>query len=522
MKKITLVLFFLIGCFGYSQAPTVDPTTPPVRNAEDVISIFSEAYANISGADYNPNWAQSGFGVANTAYDTGSGNLVLAYTSFNYQGVDFNGVQDVSGMEFLHLDIWTDGGVAPNVYVISSGAEIAHVIPNAVGSWQSIDIPISGITGNPAGAIQFKFDGGNASTHAIYVDNLYFWKTPTAVGSDATLSDLQVDSATISGFSPSVIDYNIDLPNGTTVVPQITVATATDTNATSVTITQASSLSGNATVVVVSQNGLVTKTYTISFVLSGPGIAAPTPPNRNAEDVISIYSDAYTDINVDTYDTPWCPGISVDVMIAGNTTKKVTGLGCEGIDFQSGRFDASTFTHFHIDVWTDTAVLDKSFNLKFSQWGGGAGEVSALEFSATNASDPALDTQGAWMSLDMPLTSWTGSTRDDLVQFIITSDLGVVFYDNLYLYKGEALGVNDVLASSFSTYPNPTQDSWTIKTSTEEITSVQVFDVLGKRVLALTPNTSEVTIDGSSLKRGLYFAQIKTINGSISVKLVKK
>ena len=79
-------------------------------------------------------------------------------------------------MEFLHVDIWTVDGVAPNITVLSSGTEIPHAIPNGDGAWQSIEIPVAGITGDLTNAIQFKFDGGNGSTTAIYVDNLYFYK----------------------------------------------------------------------------------------------------------------------------------------------------------------------------------------------------------------------------------------------------------------------------------------------------------------------------------------------------------
>jgi len=79
-------------------------------------------------------------------------------------------------MEFLHLDIWTVDGVAPNITLISSGPEIPHAIPNGDGEWQSIEIPVAGITEDLTNAIQFKFDGGNGSSNAIYVDNLYFYK----------------------------------------------------------------------------------------------------------------------------------------------------------------------------------------------------------------------------------------------------------------------------------------------------------------------------------------------------------
>ena len=54
------------------------------------------------------------------------------------------------------------------------------------------------------------------------------------------------------------------------------------------------------------------------------------------------------------------------------------------------------------------------------------------------------------------------------------------------------------------------------------INSVKVLDVLGKQVLTFTPDASEVVIDGSTLKSGIYFAQIKTDNGTSSVKLIKK
>lgn len=76
MKRITFLFLMLTVSFGFSQAPTVDPITPPARAAADVLSIFSDAYNNITGADYNPNWGQSGFTTASSTYDTGSGNVV--------------------------------------------------------------------------------------------------------------------------------------------------------------------------------------------------------------------------------------------------------------------------------------------------------------------------------------------------------------------------------------------------------------------------------------------------------------
>ena len=75
--------------------------------------------------------------------------------------------------------------------------------------------------------------------------------------------------------------------------------------------------------------------------------------------------------------------------------------------------------------------------------------------------------------------------------------------------------------ASFSAYPNPTQDSWTVRTENSNMSSIKVFDILGKTVLSLAPNASETVIDGSNLKSGLYYAQIKTESGINSIKLIK-
>ena len=171
MKHIILLLAFLIPAVSsFGQAPTTNATDPEARDSANVISIFSGAYTDVSGTDYNPNWGQAGFGTANTSFDPGTGNVVLAYPNFNYQGIQFGSTQDISTMEFLHVDIWINGTFNPNIFVISSGAEIANPITNTgAGSWISVDIPVSGITGDPTSAIQFKFDGGNGSTDSIFV-----------------------------------------------------------------------------------------------------------------------------------------------------------------------------------------------------------------------------------------------------------------------------------------------------------------------------------------------------------------
>ena len=96
---------------------------------------------------------------------------------------------------------------------------------------------------------------------SIYLDNIYFWKPGSEA--DASLSDLQVDSATISGFAPGITSYTYEVAVGAS-TPQITAATTTNLFATT-SITQATSIPGAATVVVTATDGSTTRTYTVSY-----------------------------------------------------------------------------------------------------------------------------------------------------------------------------------------------------------------------------------------------------------------
>lgn len=83
------------------------------------------------------------------------------------------------------------------------------------------------------------------------------------------------------------------------------------------------------------------------------------------------------------------------------------------------------------------------------------------------------------------------------------------------------LGLEDLNTAKFNVYPNPTENIWNVKTSNSIINSVKVFDVLGKQVIDLNPSSTEVKIDASSLKTGLYFARIESVSGIKTIKLIK-
>lgn len=85
----------------------------------------------------------------------------------------------------------------------------------------------------------------------------------------------------------------------------------------------------------------------------------------------------------------------------------------------------------------------------------------------------------------------------------------------------QVLGVNEFNANTISTFPNPASDVLNI-TSQEAVTNVSVFNVLGQKVLQVTPESSVVAMNISGLNAGVYVAQISTAAGTKTTKFVKK
>ena len=258
----------------------------------------------------------------------------------------------------------------------------------------------------------------------------------TATAGDPTtnteLSDLQVDGTTISGFDAAVNSYTYKLPVGTTAIPQITTATTVISGA-STAITQATAIPGDATVVVTASDGSTTDTYTVSFKAVRPATAAPTPPARDAAEVISLYSDAYTDV-ASNFDAGWCGSNTVsEITVAGNATMAYNGNPCQGIVLDAS-VDASTFTNYNVDIFIEpgTDIVGKTFHLKF------VGTPTSVVKEVTHDLNALNTSVGEWVSLTGTVDL---STMGGFKEFGITTNLAnAVYYDNLYFYIDDTSG----------------------------------------------------------------------------------
>lgn len=241
-----------------------------------------------------------------------------------------------------------------------------------------------------------------------------------------------------------------------------------------------------------------------------PMVAAPTP-TRPAANVISMFSNAYTNVAVDTWRTGWSSATFADVQIAGNDTKKYSGLDFVGVETMATKVDASGMTYFHIDAWTPNMT---TFRVKLVDFGTTQTE-SELSFTPT---------QSGWNSYDILMSDFTSlASRSQLGQLIFSGNptgSGIVFIDNVY-FSNIALGLADFEVSKIKMYPNPTANNFTIEAA-NNMENVSVYNLLGQEMVSANPNLDRITLDISNFQEGVYILKV-TIGGKVSTsRIIKK
>jgi hypothetical protein len=477
MKKITLLFTLFCFALGFAQPETAAPT--PSKAAADVISVYSDAYSTIA-TNVNPNWGQQ----TQTNEIQIEGDNTLEYANLNYQGLEYLQT-DVSAMEYVHLDYKTADASSIEFFVISANptVENAYSIPVVTGDWQSIDIPLSVYNANLDRVFQFKTVGNGT----VYLDNLYYWKAPSAAGTDTSLSALTVDSSSIANFGALASTYSVELPAGTSAVPTVA-ATPTDTNASAV-VTAATSIPGTTTIVVTAQDGTTTRTVSINWTFDPKPQTAAQAPTWESDDVISVYSDAYTDNIATNLNPAWGQGTqTTEVQIDGNNTLEYKNLNYQGLEYPET--DVSAMNYLHLDYFTEDAT---TFDFSLISTG-------PLE----NAYSISVVT-GSWQSVNIPLSEYTTPELDKVIQFK-TEGNGTIYLDNI-IFSENILSVGGVQKEALQVAPNPT--SGLINKTGD------VYNVSGQKVLTDSN-------DLSGLPSGIYFVKVIE-NGNVSTtKIIKE
>ena len=247
---------------------------------------------------------------------------------------------------------------------------------------------------------------------------------------------------------------------------------------------------------------------------------APEAPTTTAENSISLFSDAYTDVEA-TWNPSWGQStVLEDVTIAGNAVKKYSSFTFSGVEPTGSTIDASSMTHINVDYWTSDATELKIKLVDYK--GDGAWGSDNTEVEITKAI-----TTGSWETVSIALTEFSSADTaimfNDLGQLVLsaTGAANPVYIDNFYFSNGATASINDNVLLNVSIYPNPTSNRLYIS-SQSTIKNTVVYNMLGKQVMSLNINKNNETIDVSDLSKGVYLIKY-TIDKTVgTVKFIKK
>lgn len=193
---------------------------------------------------------------------------------------------------------------------------------------------------------------------------------------------------------------------------------------------------GTYSIKVIAKGGAIDTTeYTADFEVTEilqPIKSAPKPPTRDAGDVISIFSEKYTQTTVDSYTTDWSSlALQEEITVDSEQILAYRDLNYAGIITESSPMNASAMEFIHFDVWTTNV---DTFKLKFVDFNGTGynDDKDNIAFEVGNT----ITEKGKWLSFDIPLSEFTGVPFSDINQIVISADpQGTIFLDNFYFYK---------------------------------------------------------------------------------------
>jgi hypothetical protein len=220
---------------------------------------------------------------------------------------------------------------------------------------------------------------------------------------------------------------------------------------------------GTYTIKIVSKSGAIrTTNYQENFVVTAilaPTTSAPAPPSRQVVDVVSIFSDSYTNIGVSEWNPGWGQStILTNPTIGSNAMLKYSLLNYTGIVTDYGNAtNLSSMQYVHFDYWTPNAT-SLGFKIVNTSISSGPTKESQVDLSTITLNN--------WVSVDIPLSDFT-TNRSAITQMLFASSGGTVFIDNLYFYKNPtpASGIEGTWkiapeAGALGVGPAPGDKSW--------------------------------------------------------------
>lgn len=467
-KTLHYVLFSLLGLtilisMGCEKRDVADLQTPQFPNTAAVfIDDFTGdlAYAAFGGSDvkafqvdnqitYGGTRQSMRFDVpdANSPNGSYAGGVFFSKTGRNLTGYNALTFYIKATQAATIGEIGFGNDLGANKYLVTMNS-----LP-VTSSWKKVIIPLpdaSKLIGEK-GMMYYATGPENGRGYTFWIDEVKFEKLGDIAnlqgliftGLDRVTNNAETgDRITINGMQASV-----NLPTGVNqrvaISPYYFTFSSSTPSVASVNETGlVTVLSAGTTTVTAKLNGntAVGKLTLTSIGLANlPATPAPVPPTRNPANVISMYSNAYTNVPIDTWNTRWQFSTADEffITISNDNVIRYKNLNFVGIEFTSNKINATAMTHFHMDIWTpDNTVPPNNFKILLVDFGAngsfGGGDDRSHEITIAV---PTLVSNN-WVSIDVPLSVFTGlTTRANLAQLVLSGTVPNVFVDNVYFYR---------------------------------------------------------------------------------------
>ena len=177
---------------------TIPASHIPTHEAVSVLSVFSNTYDPAVAAGFNrTNWGSAPVVVESDyiLYSMTSNVIVWGNNDGNPGHGNIDGLSghtyadkpglDVSGMKYIHFDIFCDAANQLNTVNINDQAVSIPTARTIAGEWVSFDVDITGVALADRQNVRWlKFHPFNTVNCIAAIDNVYFWKEPEIIRDD--------------------------------------------------------------------------------------------------------------------------------------------------------------------------------------------------------------------------------------------------------------------------------------------------------------------------------------------------
>lgn len=255
----------------------------------------------------------------------------------------------------------------------------------------------------------------------------------------------------------------------------------------------------------------------VSATTTKGSVFAPAPtPSLLAENVISVFSDPYTNV-ASRFDMWYATNMSettvgADKIKLVNSTAANAAFGTPDIS-PVVNLVATNMEKLHVDIYPTVATT-----------------MSLGVVTATGECKlPLTLIPNQWNSIDLNLNDLKANNpASDLARvrqigFWLVN--GTFYMDNLLFYKGNYQALTSArevdFKSTVSIYPNPVQNTLFVKLTDNSNSRLSVFDATGKKIFEQEIN-GDFAYDMSALHNGIYYVRVANANNTYSTKIIKK